>query len=163
MVTILIIGILSGVTLSVLNVRQLQARARDSQRIGDLKKIQTALELYFSENRRYPIHNTSYVEIASVNLTGFINRKPVDPKVGLTSVDKDGNQIRCATAITRHGYYYRSDLAGGSYVILSVMEVQSSTKDNLSSDLFNCTGSSPKISCGVIATDTYCYGVENPL
>ncbi len=52
LVVIAIIGILA--TLAVVALQQARSRARDSKRMADMKQVQTALELFFSENGRYP-------------------------------------------------------------------------------------------------------------
>lgn len=53
LVVIAIIGILSSVVLASLNTAR--SRARDATRKSDMKQLQTALELYFNDNRAYPI------------------------------------------------------------------------------------------------------------
>ncbi|MBN2884699.1 prepilin-type N-terminal cleavage/methylation domain-containing protein [Patescibacteria group bacterium] len=52
LVVIAIIGLLS--TLSVLALNSARARSRDAKRITDVKQIQTALEMYYSEAGQYP-------------------------------------------------------------------------------------------------------------
>ncbi|HEQ78172.1 MAG TPA: prepilin-type N-terminal cleavage/methylation domain-containing protein, partial [Euryarchaeota archaeon] len=52
LVVISIIGLLSSVILASLNTAR--SKARDAQRISDLKQIQLALELYRDENGVYP-------------------------------------------------------------------------------------------------------------
>lgn len=52
LVVIAIIGILA--TLAVVALQQARSRARDSKRVADVKQVQTALELFFNENGRYP-------------------------------------------------------------------------------------------------------------
>lgn len=52
LVVIAIIGILA--TLAVVALQQARSRARDSKRVADVKQLQTALELFFNENGRYP-------------------------------------------------------------------------------------------------------------
>ncbi len=52
LVVIAIIGILA--TLAVVALQQARSRARDSKRMADIKQVQTALELFFNENNRYP-------------------------------------------------------------------------------------------------------------
>ncbi|MCK9439131.1 MAG: FISUMP domain-containing protein [Patescibacteria group bacterium] len=52
LVVIAIIGILA--TLAVVALQQARSRARDSKRMADIKQTQTALELFFNENSRYP-------------------------------------------------------------------------------------------------------------
>ncbi|PKM91298.1 hypothetical protein CVU82_01720 [Candidatus Falkowbacteria bacterium HGW-Falkowbacteria-1] len=52
LVVIAIIGILA--TLAVVALQQARSRARDSKRVADIKQAQTALELFYNENGRYP-------------------------------------------------------------------------------------------------------------
>ncbi|MEI7620154.1 MAG: FISUMP domain-containing protein [Candidatus Falkowbacteria bacterium] len=52
LVVIAIIGILA--TISVLALSNARAKSRDAKRAGDVKQIQTALELFFNDNNRYP-------------------------------------------------------------------------------------------------------------
>lgn len=53
LVVISIIGILSSVVLA--SLRQSRARSRDAARIASIKQLQNALEIYFLDNKRYPI------------------------------------------------------------------------------------------------------------
>ncbi|MEI7619962.1 MAG: prepilin-type N-terminal cleavage/methylation domain-containing protein [Candidatus Falkowbacteria bacterium] len=52
LVVIAIIGILA--TISVLALSNARSKSRDAKRAGDVKQIQTALELFFNDNNRYP-------------------------------------------------------------------------------------------------------------
>lgn len=52
LVVIAIIGMLSSVVLSSLN--NARKKARDARRLADFKQLQTALELYYSDNVAYP-------------------------------------------------------------------------------------------------------------
>jgi len=52
LVVIAIIGLLS--TLAVVALGQARVKARDSKRLADLKQLQTALELYYTDNNAYP-------------------------------------------------------------------------------------------------------------
>lgn len=52
LVVIAIIGILA--TISILALSNARAKARDAKRAGDVKQVQTALELFFNDNGRYP-------------------------------------------------------------------------------------------------------------
>jgi len=52
LVVIAIIGLLS--TLAVVALNSARQKARDAKRVADIKQIQTALELYFSDNNSYP-------------------------------------------------------------------------------------------------------------
>lgn len=53
LVVIAIIGLLS--TLAVVALSSAREKARDSKRLSDLKQIQTALELYYTDNNAYPV------------------------------------------------------------------------------------------------------------
>jgi len=52
LVVIAIIGLLS--TLSIIALNQARARSRDARRLADVKQIQTALEMYYSDMGSYP-------------------------------------------------------------------------------------------------------------
>ena len=52
LVVIAVIAIIA--TLAVIALQQARSRARDSKRIADVKQVQTALELFFNEQGRYP-------------------------------------------------------------------------------------------------------------
>lgn len=52
LVVIAIIGILA--TISVLALQNARAKSRDAKRVADIKQVQTALELFFNDNNRYP-------------------------------------------------------------------------------------------------------------
>lgn len=55
LVVIAIIGILSSVVLASLNTAR--GKANDAKRVSDMHTIQTALQLYFNNNNRYPSSN----------------------------------------------------------------------------------------------------------
>lgn len=52
LVVIAIIGLLS--TLAVVALGSARVKARDSKRLSDLKQLQTALELYYTDQNAYP-------------------------------------------------------------------------------------------------------------
>ncbi|OGE75459.1 MAG: hypothetical protein A3C85_03110 [Candidatus Doudnabacteria bacterium RIFCSPHIGHO2_02_FULL_48_21] len=57
LVVIAIIGILAAVVLVSLN--SARAKSRDAKRLSDVRQIQTALELFFNDNNRYPDEDTT--------------------------------------------------------------------------------------------------------
>ncbi len=59
LVVIAIIGLLS--TLAVVALTSARTKARDSKRVADMKQVQTAMELYYSENAGYPACTTGLV------------------------------------------------------------------------------------------------------
>lgn len=52
LVVIAIIGVFSAVVLSSLNIAR--GRAKDAARMTNVQSVKTALELYYSDNNRYP-------------------------------------------------------------------------------------------------------------
>lgn len=88
LVVIAIIGLLA--TLAIVSLRNAQQRARDTKRITDTKSIQTAVELYASENNNaYPVAtswNTAGDETSLEKLLEkYITNLPVDPSNTVTS------------------------------------------------------------------------------
>lgn len=53
LVVIAIIGLLS--TLSVVALGSARAKSRDSKRLSDIKQVQTALELFYTDQGNYPL------------------------------------------------------------------------------------------------------------
>jgi len=70
LVVIAIIGLLS--TLAVVALNSARQKARDAKRVADIKQVQTALELYFNDQNRYPgsaeASGTAYAAITSAVL-----------------------------------------------------------------------------------------------
>lgn len=56
LIVIAVIAILAGVVLT--GVSGFQASARDTRRIGDMRNVQTYLELYFNKCGHYPVNGT---------------------------------------------------------------------------------------------------------
>lgn len=105
LVVIAIIGLLSSVVLASLN--NARKKGRDARRVSDLKQLQVALELYYSDNGVYPTLTTvnttkAGFDAALTALTsgGHIPAIPADPTNSGTSI-----------------YYYKST-AGGTYYCL---------------------------------------------
>jgi len=95
LVVIAIIGILSSVVLASLN--NARVRARDTNRITDVKQIQLALELYFDSNSSaYPTALTDLVPL-------YISVEPRDPSTG-------------------DSYFYAYSSTGSDYHLGALME-----------------------------------------
>lgn len=84
LVVIAIIGILASVVLASLN--SARAKSRDAARVAQLKQVQTALEMYYSENGSYPTNayqsacTTSWATpIGQLVTAGLIGAVPTDP------------------------------------------------------------------------------------
>ena len=81
LVVIAIIGMLSSVVLASMNTAR--TKARDARRMADIKQVQTALELYNSDNQKYPaVPTNSQVSNMTSDLVtpGYIGALPTDPK-----------------------------------------------------------------------------------
>ncbi len=106
LVVIAIIGILA--TLAVVALQQARQNARDAKRVSDMKQLQTAMELFFNENGRYP--TTEEWDSGSIvsSSTGetFMYSIPSAP----TPADGD-----CQAA--SNTYAYLPSLDGSSYTI----------------------------------------------
>lgn len=75
LVVIAIIGILSSVVLASLN--SARQKSRDARRIGDIKQLQLALEMYYDSNNGYPTTASGTSALVS---GGFIPIAPADPQ-----------------------------------------------------------------------------------
>jgi prepilin-type N-terminal cleavage/methylation domain-containing protein len=167
LLVIVLISVLSGLVLSVINVSGVRARGKDAQRAGDLKRIQTALELYYSDYRGYPVNSGGWDRVlpssGTLNsaLSGdYIQVLPSDPM--------DGTSMTGVCSMNSRGYYYRTDTCSGAgclaskYVIMTFMESPNSVGTNECNDLANCVSGSVA-GCSAASCASPCYGVENPL
>lgn len=153
-----IIGILAGTVITVINIPLIQARSRDSRRTGDLKRIQTALELYFSDHRSYPT-SASWQLVSAIHtseyLQSYLSSVPEDPRVG------ESSSLACfGTTVQNYNYYYRSN-NGAVYVLGAIFEDSSRNTENLCTAEYtpNCDVSSG-YDCH---SDAHCYCLQNPL
>ena len=160
---VVIIGILAGVVITVINIPLQQRRSRDARRIADLKMVQSALELYFSDKRSYPIVSSfdrvNTVLNVSLVTGGYISDLPKDPRDGTQA----SSGITCGGDTfgkTQHAYRYKSDLSGGKYVLMAIMETTERASESLCKNLRNCQSGSG-LTCGDVGD--YCYCVQNPM
>lgn len=82
LVVISIIGFLSSIVLSSLGA--IRVKARDARRVTDFRQIETALNLYYNDNRSYPGTNSvisrdeSWSDLAN-HLVMYLSPLPKDP------------------------------------------------------------------------------------
>jgi len=69
LVVVAIIGLLASIILASLNTAR--QKGRDARRIADMKEIQTALELYYSDHNAYPTAATQAT--AATALTALVS------------------------------------------------------------------------------------------
>jgi len=82
LIVIAIIGLLA--TLAIVSLTTAQRKARDTKRVADVKSIQSAMELYYSTNARYPYAATW--DALGTKLSPYITQMPVDPQNNGSSV-----------------------------------------------------------------------------
>ncbi len=92
---IAIIGILA--TISVLALNNARAKSRDAKRMADVKQIQTALELYFNDNGRYPtteeFERGSLYSTSTMGTTSYMAVIPEAPMPPDGACDVESNQF----------------------------------------------------------------------
>ncbi len=76
LVVIAIIGVLS--TLAVVSLNNARQKSRDSKRVGDVKQIQNALELFYNDANGYPAAVTAPGAI-QFGTTKYMNQVPTAP------------------------------------------------------------------------------------
>lgn len=132
-VVIAIIALLASIVLVALN--QARLKSRDAKRVGDIHQIQTALELYYSDNGAYP---AGYCESTPGGTwsacwstflpSQYIGKMPIDPLNTLGS----------------YGYYYAATYkpngpctplwtgSTGNYMLITRLENPSSIPNSCS-------------------------------
>jgi len=100
LVVIAIIGLLS--TLAVVALGSARVKARDSKRLADLKQVQTALELYYTDKDAYPTAAAAVTlgdaTHACLNASGFAASGCASPYMGLVPTDPGSNSYSYVSA-----------------------------------------------------------------
>jgi len=113
LVVVAIIGLLS--TLAVVALSSARLRARDSKRLSDLKQVQTALELYYTDNNAYPTAATAVTlgngAYQCLNSTGWAAAGCANPYMGLVPRDAGTGSYQYTSA-NGTGYSVRATLEG---------------------------------------------------
>ena len=118
LVVIAIIGLLSSVILASLN--SARVKGRDARRLADLKQLQTALELYYNDNNKYPIVGTAGTAYSVADATNGMSAKGLTTTyIGSVPDDPSGS--------SQH-YYWTTDGTGQKYCIGAKIEGASSTQ-----------------------------------
>jgi len=131
LVVVAIISLLSSVVLTSLN--SARAKARDAQRLSDLREVQKAVELYYFDNFSYPStsnawHGTcsTYGSYGTSGSGGYIpNLAPTYMPVFPTDPKPIG---------TSGCYLYRSN--GSDYMFLVHLTVEGTVPDSLKRPLY---------------------------
>jgi len=111
LVVIAIIGLLS--TLAVVALGNAREKARDARRLSDLKQLQTALELYYTDQTAYPSGSSVTLGDANhacLNASGFGSAGCANPYMGQVPSDP----------LSAQAYTYTS--ASSSYTVTATLE-----------------------------------------
>lgn len=119
LVVIAIIGILAAVVVASLN--SARTKARDTRRLSDMRTMQNALQMYYTDHGQYPVNNTSEV------LGGWDS--PADGVFvdALVSGGYLPATITDPSLPTNYRYYrYPNTVYGctGPYVILGILDLE---------------------------------------
>jgi type II secretion system protein G len=126
LVVIAIVGVLASVVLSSLN--SARAKSRDAKRLMDLRQLQNALEMYYTDNGSYPYNGSWWGNCSTFGSKGttgatgyipnlaptYISQLPLDPKpIGTT------------------GCYLYQSLSGNDYLLMAYTTVEGTVPDSL--------------------------------
>ncbi len=111
LVVIAIIGLLS--TLAVVALGSARVKARDSKRLSDLKQVQTALELYYTDQNAYPV--------AAQAVTLGVDQYGCISSAGFAAAGCDNAYMGQIPADPGSGTYSYTS-AGTSYTISATLE-----------------------------------------
>lgn len=115
LIVIAIIGLLA--TLAIVSLTSAQQKARDAKRIADVKQLQNAVELYYTDNTIYPISsaaaNDTWLEFGTT-VSSYLSNMPQDPENSGTKT-----------------YTYGTNSTGTAYFIAAELEA---TNDALGGD-----------------------------
>ena len=137
LVVIAIIALLSSVVLSSLNSSR--AKSRDAARVQTIAQVKNALELYYSDQKRYPPSNSASTisQIVAGPLATYM--KGVAPNLKISASSQDP--------------FYYSDTSGTYYELTVPTESGGAFSKNV--------GCSQTTYYSISGTSKYCYG-NNP-
>lgn len=150
LIVIAIIGVLT--TLLMTNFVGVRQRARDAQRKADLRQLQATVQLFHTDNGRYPIRQNTYrinitecptSESFSYNGVTYMSKVPCDP-LGSESGSYNGGN-----------YYYYSSSDGSTYTLAACLE-------NANDNDVNATTTAPSPSASGSCVSGKYYVLNNP-
>lgn len=100
LVVIAIIGLLASIILASLN--SARVKGRDARRVADMKDIQTALELYYSNHNAYPIQTAAHT--TNAQFTTDLNGLVTDGDMSSIPIDPGSNAYKYLS--TANGSFY---------------------------------------------------------
>ncbi len=164
LVVVAIIGILSSIIVSSLNTTR--AKARDTQRLSDLKQIQNALELYYNDHGYYPKKTAyTYTDSGCGGSASWCSDSDSLKKDLLPYLAKI--PLKLDSGFTKD-YYYNADSGDNyqSYGFMTSLESDSnSTKEQGDGGYLNYmyeVGTQPKYCMGkYTGSDSYWWSTSN--
>jgi prepilin-type N-terminal cleavage/methylation domain-containing protein len=116
LVVIAIIGVLA--TVSIIALSNARAKSRDAKRLGDLKQMQTALEMYFNDKGAYPLSIDNGIFSTSSGATStYMQITPAAPSPADNCTAAENSYIY--TVLDNGASYTLSTCLGGSVGSLS--------------------------------------------
>ena len=138
LIVIVVIAILAAIT--IVAYSGIQARARDSRRIDDVRVIVTALEVYKVLNGSYPASgNGGSFEPSTMDPPNFMSALRTSGSFGsATPIDPINNSSNYYSYFRYPAGYYGCDSSRGQYYVLIVTNLESKSG----------TGNGPGFQCG---------------
>jgi len=116
LIVIAIIGILAAIVLVSLN--DARESARDTQRVGNVRNAQLALELYFDDNGQYP-DDDQFTEVGTEGTTCWAANDDSSDTELMDVIGMTG--VRDPTPAVTYGYGANQD-AATNYVLRATLE-----------------------------------------
>lgn len=150
LIVIAIIGLLA--TLAIVSLTTAQRKARDTKRIADVKQLQNAVELYYSEFAAYPLSlaatNNTWTLFGTA-IGSYITNVPIDPTNSGSSVYTYGGiateyfigaKLEDEAHIALNG---DDDIAyaGGAADVWNLLDTVESGADDLTPTVYDCGSS----------------------
>lgn len=117
LIVIAIIGLLA--TLAIVSLTTAQQKARDTKRVADLKQLQNAVELYYSENSEYPTSEGKTWATFGTAIGSYITNIPQDPTNTGTKVYTYATNGTVALTTDDTQYVIKAELENPSFSALA--------------------------------------------
>jgi prepilin-type N-terminal cleavage/methylation domain-containing protein len=132
LIVIAIIGILASIVL--VGLGPIQRQGRDTRRQGDLRQVQTALELYFNRCSHYPGGANCEPATGGAVSWDTLSDTLTSAGIGVSQIPNDPSSN--GGEIANRNYRYATDSNGTTYVLQAVLEDDNNPglRDSLTND-----------------------------
>ncbi len=170
LITVALVAVLVGTVLVIVNPAKLRGKARDAQRLNNLKSIQGAIELYHADNRKYPPFAGSLAIIPETGvpatqdaltnalIPNYISHLPLDPLQPSIPNSTPCN-INDGTGKPNYRFNYVSDNAGSGYGTYYLLTAQAESQTSTSG--YSCGNLKQWSKANCASGNPYCFGFEN--